>query len=389
MNRICVSFITSYDVNCGIARYSAELISELRKFIDIIVVPFGPQVWQRLCLPSDIRTQRKHAIEAATVASFADLVHIQFQPQLFGGLHPMKCTLPILLKRLSKPAILTVHELDIYGNLATATLKLLINAWLLRHKTVKHIIAHNRFTARWLTRLGVEPRKISIIPMWAQKPSLPKELSQRGAVTVEAIAEAKLQARKMLGLNCKHAIGIFGFIVKRRGHHLLLKALEPFPDETLLIIIGGKHPLDTTDYYEALMEWINKWRFRDRVIITGFVSDEILPLWLCALDFVVAPFTHLTESASLLRCISYGLPIVCSDLEPLRELHGRANCTRLFSAGDIVSLRNTILELLEDEELRIRLANNALTYALSYNVEHATTLTLQAYEKALQIEPIK
>jgi len=384
MKRICVSFITSYDVDCGIARYSAELISELRKFIDIFVVPFGPQVWERLRLPSDRRAQRKSAIEVATVASLADLVHIQFQPQLFGGMHPMKCTLPILLKRLSKPAILTVHELDIYGNLATATLKLLINAWLLRRKQVKRIIAHNRFTARWLVRLGVEPRKISIIPMWAQKPSLPKELSQRGAVTVEAISEAKLQARKMLGLECKHAIGIFGFIVKRRGHHLLLKALEPFPDETLLIIIGGKHPLDTTDYYETIMEWINRWRFKDRVITTGFLSDESLPMWLCALDFVVAPFTHLTESASLLRCISYGLPIVCSDLEPLRELHERANCARLFATGEIASLRKAILELLEDEELRMRLAQNAIAYAHSYNVEHATALTLRAYEETLK-----
>jgi glycosyltransferase involved in cell wall biosynthesis len=384
MKRICVSFITSYDVDCGIARYSAELISELRKFIDIFVVPFGPQVWERLRLPSDRRAQRKSAIEVAMVASLADLVHIQFQPQLFGGMHPMKCTLPILLKRLSKPAILTVHELDIYGNLATATLKLLINAWLLRRKQVKRVIAHNRFTARWLVRLGVEPRKISIIPMWAQKPSLPKELSQRGAVTVEAISEAKLQARKMLGLECKHAIGIFGFIVKRRGHHLLLKALEPFPDETLLIIIGGKHPLDTTDYYETIMEWINRWRFKDRVITTGFLSDESLPMWLCALDFVVAPFTHLTESASLLRCISYGLPIVCSDLEPLRELHERANCARLFATGEIASLRKAILELLEDEELRMRLAQNAIAYAHSYNVEHATALTLRAYEETLK-----
>jgi glycosyltransferase involved in cell wall biosynthesis len=384
MKRICVSFITSYDVDCGIARYSAELISELRKFIDIFVVPFGPQVWERLRLPSDRRAQRKSAVEVATVASLADLVHIQFQPQLFGGMHPMKCTLPILLKRLSKPAILTVHELDIYGNLATTTLKLLINAWLLRRKPVKRIIAHNRFTARWLVRLGVEPRKISIIPMWAQKPSLPKELSQRGAVTVEAISEAKLQARKMLGLKCKHAIGIFGFIVKRRGHHLLLKALEPFPDETLLIIIGGKHPLDTTDYYETIMEWINRWRFKDRVITTGFLSDESLPMWLCALDFVVAPFTHLTESASLLRCISYGLPIVCSDLEPLRELHERANCARLFATGEIASLRKAILELLEDEELRMRLAQNAIAYAHSYNVEHATALTLRAYEETLK-----
>jgi glycosyltransferase involved in cell wall biosynthesis len=384
MKRICVSFITSYDVDCGIARYSAELISELRKFIDIFVVPFGPQVWERLRLPSDRRAQRKSAVEVAMVASLADLVHIQFQPQLFGGMHPTKCTLPILLKRLSKPAILTVHELDIYGNLATATLKLLINAWLLRRKPVKRIIAHNRFTARWLVRLGVEPRKISIIPMWAQKPSLPKELSQRGAVTVEAISEAKLQARKMLGLECKHAIGIFGFIVKRRGHHLLLKALEPFPDETLLIIIGGKHPLDTTDYYETIMEWINRWRFKDRVITTGFLSDESLPMWLCALDFVVAPFTHLTESASLLRCISYGLPIVCSDLEPLRELHERANCARLFATGDIASLRKAILELLEDEELRMCLVQNAIAYAHSYNVEHATALTLRAYEETLK-----
>lgn len=368
--RIFVSLITSWDVDCGIARYSAELVNALRGSIDVVVIPFGPQVWERLKLPTDIAAQRTRAIEAAKVASHADIAHIQFQPQFFGGMHPLRCTFPVLVKNLEVPTVVTIHELDIRGALPTSLVKLLINIWMLRRRKIGHFIVHNEFTKGWLMRFGVSQSKVSVIPMWAPRVKLTKL--------------TKAEARKLLGLNCQHAIGAFGFIVRRRGYELLLEALDPFPEGVVLVIIGGKHPLDRSGYYEEFMRRINRWRWKDRVIMTGFVSDEELSTWFAAVDFVVAPFIELTESASLLRCIAHGLPIVCSDLKPLRELGRRAKCVRLFKAGDASSLRAAIFELLEQEGLRYQLAQNAISYAAAYRVEQAAELTLRVYSDVLR-----
>lgn len=368
--RIFVSFVTSWDVDCGIARYSAELVDALRKSVDIVVIPFGPQVWERLKLPSGVVAQRARAVEAAKVASHADIAHIQFQPQFFGGMHPLRCTFPMLLKSLRVPTVVTIHELDTRGALPILLAKSLINIWMLRRRRIEHFIVHNEFTKGWLKRFGVSRSKVTVIPMWVPKVELPK-LTKAGA-------------RKLLGLDCEHVIGAFGFIVRRRGYELLLEALDPFPYGAVLVIIGGKHPLDESGYYEEFMRRISRWRWKDRVITTGFVGDEELPTWFAAVDFVVAPFIELTESASLLRCIAHGLPIVCSDLKPLRELGERAKCIRLFKAGDALSLRAAVLELLESEDVRCQLAKNAISYAATYRVEQAAALTLRVYFDVLQ-----
>ncbi|MCS7252948.1 MAG: glycosyltransferase family 4 protein [Armatimonadota bacterium] len=367
---LSVSLITSWNVDCGIARYSAELVGALRKLVDIIIIPFGPQVWQRLNLPTDTAAQRTRAIEAANLASHTNIAHIQFQPQFFGGMHPLRCTFPMLLMSLKVPAVVTVHELDIHGAFPISSVKLLINIWLFRRQRIKHFIVHNEFTKRCLGKLGISQECVSVIPMWAPK--------------VKQSRFKRQEVRKLLGLSSRHVIGAFGFIVKRRGYDLLLEALEPFPSDTLLVIIGGKHPLDRSGYYESFIERLTNWRWSDKVIVKGFVSEDELPLWFSAIDFVVAPFTQLTASASLLRCIAYGLPIICSDLEPLRELQEMSKCMRLFGVGDAVSLRGAILELLNDDALRECLSQNALSFASSYTVEDAAKLTAQAYTQVLR-----
>lgn len=367
--RAFVSFITSWDVDCGIARYSAELVNALRKHVDIFIIPFGPQVWKRLGLPNDIAAQKIRAVEAARVASHAEIAHIQFQPQFFGGMHPLRCTFTTLVGNLRVPAVVTIHELDTYGAFPVSLVKWLINIWLFRRCKAGRFIVHNEFTRGLLLKLGVNQSKVSVIPMWVPN--------------VKPLKLTKVEARKLLGLECERAIGAFGFIVRRRGYDLLLEALNPFPDGTVLVIIGGKHPLDRSGYYEEFVRRVSQWRWRERVIMTGFVSDDELPTWLSALDFVVAPFTELTESASLLRCIAYSLPIVCSDLKPLRELSERAKCARLFKAGDASSLRAAILELLERDDLQRQLAHNAASYAATYRVEQAAELTLRVYIDAL------
>ena len=246
-----------------------------------------------------------------------------------------------------------------------------LNQWLLKRKEIACFIVHNRYTGGRLLQLGVEKERIKVIPMWVPR--------------VHTVLPTQ-EARRRLGITCKYLIGAFGFIVRRRGYYMLLDALEPFPDDTMLVLAGGKHPLDHSNYYEALLEYIRSSKWADRIHVTGYIADERLPLWLSAFDFVVAPYVELSDSASLLRCIAYGKPIVTSDLPPLRELHQRAKCLHLFRTGDTDDLRRAIYDLLHDEQLRHQLTLHARQYASSHRVERPARQTLMVYERVLGID---
>jgi len=363
-----VAMVTSWRVRCGIARYTEELVTALQQLPEckISVVPAGVQVWMEQRRPLGWWRERTYWREVAEAIKDADLVHLQFAPHFFGGLKPFRNLLPFFLKQLSKPTVITVHEVDITGSPLVRFAKVWVQKQLFRSERISRLIALTGFTAEQLRRLG--HKRVTVIPMWV--PRLEINFSPE-------------DAKQKLGLMGRFIVTAFGFIVPRRGYEILLEALPLLPEETLLVFAGGPHPLDRTGYYAKLMALINEHPFRCRIHVAGYLPEQDVDLWLAASDVVVAPFRYLSGSASLMRVLAHHKPIVASDLPPLRELAEQSGALILVPAGDANAFAEAIAKLRHPEE-RNRYELAAKNFAELQTVQKVALMHFRLYETVLQ-----
>src|SRR5205823_6396475 len=86
---------------CGIAEYSRRLVAALRSRTQVEVVP-------ATFLPSP-----KHVYAAMGRAlSAGDAAHVQHSYAFFGGMHPLRSGWRALADAVTRPVLVTVHELD-------------------------------------------------------------------------------------------------------------------------------------------------------------------------------------------------------------------------------------------------------------------------------------
>lgn len=124
-----------------------------------------------------------------------------------------------------------------------------------------------------------------------------------------------------------------GRLVPEKSPDLLIRAYRAVPGDVRLVIAGGS---SFTDGYVATLR-----RLADedrRVVLTGYIyGDQLAELYSNAAAFVLP--SHLEGMAlTLLEAISFGLPVVASDIAPNREVAAEGPGYRLFHAGDARSL---------------------------------------------------
>jgi glycosyltransferase involved in cell wall biosynthesis len=84
----------------------------------------------------------------------------------------------------------------------------------------------------------------------------------------------------------------------------------------------------------------------DRFRVVGFLDAGELASVLGRCTLGLAPFLHATGSGSVSRLIAAGLPVVTSDLPPLRVLREEGAGVVLSPAGEVSGLGQTVRDLL-------------------------------------------
>ena len=90
-----------------------------------------------------------------------------------------------------------------------------------------------------------------------------------------------------------------------------------YNDGMKLVISGGKGWK-----YEPIFERINQSKYRDRIIVTGYVSEEEKTLLLSNAKVFVFPSNYEGFGLPILEAMSYGLPVVTSSNSSLPEVGG-------------------------------------------------------------------
>ena len=353
-----VMFATTWDVRCGIATYSHALVAELRKHAEVEVVSLDPGV------------PRSPARLAAKLNE-GDVAHIQHEYPFFGGMRFYRNTFRRTVVKLNVPLVVTVHEIDLHHSPAwdRRAYKRWFNRRLFLGDEIDRMIVHTEEYRLRLEGLGVRPEIIRVIPEGIAK------VEQAGVTSDEAKAE--------LGLAGKRTVMVYGFVVRRKGYATAVEALSKLPRDVTLIIAGGGHPRQGRSYEDVVLGMAESAGLSDRVLMTGYLPDERVPLVMAASDIVIAPYVDISSSGSILRAIAYGKPIVASDVPATREINERKECLALVPRKDPDALAAKITELLENQWMREALIQGAKAYAEKCGVEYTAAQTLAVYKELL------
>lgn len=216
---------------------------------------------------------------------------------------------------------------------------------ILKHLADK-VLVHNAFSKRELLKENISENKVITIRLG-------------GYIDLVNLVEKK-EALSKLDLSDEYKyVLFFGQIKEIKGLDLLIEAFGKINNANTKLIIAGKV---WNDNYEKYIELINNFDLEEKVIfLKRFIPDEEMDLLFSVSDIVVIPYREIYQSAVLLNALSYPSLVLCSDLEPNKEVIIDENNGFLFKSSNIQSLSEKLSMLLSlENNVRDRIKRKAL-----------------------------
>jgi glycosyltransferase involved in cell wall biosynthesis len=230
-------------------------------------------------------------------------------------------------------------------------------------KRAHRVLASSQATATdAIELLGIDPARIDVVPLGL------------GATPVAPL-DART-ARTRLGLDERPYVLAPGLALPHKNLSRLVAALSLIPPERrpqLALTAGG-----------------DQGRLAKEAALLGVSGDVRVLGWLepALLEAAYAgaacvAFPSLVEGFGLpvLEAMMRGVPVVCSDIPPLREVAG--DCAVFFDALGPGSMARALEGLLADEAERDRLRAAGLAHAAHFSWRATAEGTLRTYERAL------
>lgn len=174
----------------------------------------------------------------------------------------------------------------------------------------------------------------------------------------------------------KYILAVARFVPEKGLHDLIGAFKKTEVDHHKLVIAGD------TDHETAYSKNLRQMAAQDnRVILTGYITGEPLNQIYTHADLFVLPSYHEGLPIALLEAMSYGIPVLVSDIAANKEVGLRDE--RYFRCGDIDDLKDkmealTRKGLSEGERLEIR--NRIIK---KYNWDRIADQTIEVYRKAI------
>jgi glycosyltransferase-like protein len=184
-----------------------------------------------------------------------------------------------------------------------------------------------------------------------------------------AIDPGELRARA--GLEDRFIFLTVGGIEPRKGSAVLIEALGRLRHSCdvppALVVVGGHSFQDHSAYRHQVLERaeaIGLATGRDLAIL-GTVSDDEVTSWYRAADAFVFPSINEGWGLAVLEALAAGIPVITSDIAVFREYLG-PDTAMLVPSGDAAALEAAMRQMMDDPELRRRLASAGGTLATHY-----------------------
>lgn len=256
----------------------------------------------------------------------------------FFHVGPLELFNVTLAKVLGLKVVVTAHDVRSF-------VESLSVSWMAKraYRVADRIIAQSEVSRGELVSVLGEPEeKIDVIPHGNYLPfigEVPSRKVARGRIGVAEDAPVLL---------------FFGQIKEVKGLDILLDAmpdlLRKYPDA--LLVVAGKVWKDDFRRYRERIEGLG---ISDNCVLhIRYVPDSEVASYYAAADAVVLPYRRIYQSGVLLMAMSYGKPVVVSDIEGMTEVISDGVNGYVFPSGDSQALVAKLAGALSDsEELRL------------------------------------
>lgn len=175
-----------------------------------------------------------------------------------------------------------------------------------------------------------------------------------------------------LGLTEYSYILAVGRLVKEKGFDKLVEAFKELSPPSVKLVIAGD--ADHQDEYAQKLKGICQ--REENILLTGFIKgDKLAQLYAYARIFVL-PSTHEGLPIALLEAMSYGCPILASDIPANKEIGLPDEC--YFKNGNLASLQQTLEKKIESIQAE------RITYNLSsYDWNNIARQTKEIYDSLI------
>ena len=359
----------------GIGHYTIELARALAKlspsdeFELISPAPFDPAVLEEI---SHDRLPNLRAIstKASSIRGHWWVVGLPLYARRasFDVFHGTNFEVPIWNSRRS---VVTIHDLStlLHPDKHRARLARRSRVRLpLVVRLANRIITPTESVKRELCEyLRVKANKVTVIPSATRRSFQPMPLAQTA------------ETRRRLGIEDDFLLFV-GTLEPRKNLLTLVKAFDQILRHASLrpqlVIAGGEGWL-----MDELFSFIEKSAIRDRLRLTGYLSDQDLCALYSSCKVFIYPSVYEGFGFPPLEAMACGAPVIAGRIPALQEtLRSEA---RLVDPLDLKTLAKTIIDLLENPDERQRLGSRGQKHAGKFSWEKTACLTLSVYRNVL------
>jgi len=171
-----------------------------------------------------------------------------------------------------------------------------------------------------------------------------------------------------------------GTIEPRKNLPVLIKSYKQFADDgtDYKLVLVGKYGW----MYQEVLDLIDDMDLQDMVCLTGYVSQEDLPVVYNLASLFVYPTIYEGFGLPALEAMACGVPVITTRVASLPEIVGDAGL--LIPVNDTAALYKAMNQVLEDTALREKLIHDGLARSKLFSWERTAQLTQQVYKKVLE-----
>lgn len=285
----------------------------------------------------------------------------------FFGMGPLECLMCMAARLVGCRIVATVHDVENFAaNESSIFGKVILNI-------TDRFIVHNLSSREALLRNPGRP-----------------ELEQRTSVIHHGnyLNDVRrldaFESRQKLGLPVDGPVVLFfGQIKQVKGLDLLIDAMPQVVAScgNVTFVIAGKVWKDDFSRYEERIDRLGiSYHVKAHI---KYIPDDEVDLYYSAADVVALPYRKIYQSGVLLMAMSYGLPVVASDLPGMKEVLCDGG-GYLFEAGSSRDLARMLTKALIDPAERSRIGEQGLTLMREkYSWSEAAIKTKAVYKELI------
>lgn len=287
----------------------------------------------------------------------------------FFHVGPLELFNVLLARMLGMRVVITAHDVDAFKEGISVPQFV---RWV--YRAARRVIAHSQVAKRELTqRLGIAEQKIDVIAHGNYVASIPAGITREMSRAHFGIAPAK------------RVLVFFGQIKDVKGLEVLLEgfALALRKDPSLHLLIGGRVWKTDFSKYQAIIDRHGMAQCCS-LHIRYIPDDEVACFYRCA-DLVVLPYLRIYQSGVVLLAMSYGIPVLVSNIEGLLEAVDDEQTGFVFTGRDPQHLAQRIGDVFSSPSRAAQVAQAGLRRVTEHNDWGLLgEQTLACYRRALK-----